>query len=150
MFDLETVMSINPVTVGPSDPLHRAEKLMREHRIRHLPVVDASGLLVGLLTQTDLLAASDSFLRDSTDRLATKDFPVEDAMITDIATVPPTASLRQAALYLEKNRFGCLPVVADGKLAGIITDTDFVGIAINLLEQLEEGEPLEDPFEELE
>lgn len=45
--------------------------------------------------------------------------------------------VRQAALFLEKHKIGCLPVVTGGTLQGIITDTDFVGVAINLLEQIE-------------
>ena len=64
-------------------------------------------------------------------------------MITDVATVDEHASLRKAALFLEKHRIGCLPVVTDGELRGIITDTDFVGVAINLLELIEETEPVE-------
>jgi CBS domain-containing protein len=74
---------------------------------------------------------------------------VQDVMVTKIATVESSASLRQAALFLEDRRIGCLPVVDDGKLVGIITDTDFVGVAINLLEQLEEEEPLEEEDSEL-
>jgi CBS domain-containing protein len=65
-------------------------------------------------------------------------------MVTDVATVDRQASLRQAALFLEKHRIGCLPVMSESKLTGIITDTDFVGVAINLLEQIEETEPLDD------
>jgi CBS domain-containing protein len=68
-------------------------------------------------------------------------------MVTDVATVDEHASLRQAALFLEKHRIGCLPVVTDGMLKGIITETDFVAVAINLLEQLEETEP-DDEFAE--
>ena len=56
----------------------------------------------------------------------------------------PSSSLRQAALFIEKHQIGCLPIVTDGILRGIITDTDFVGVAINLLEQLEESEPFDD------
>ena len=55
-------------------------------------------------------------------------------------------SLRQAALFLERHKIGCLPVVTNGKLKGIITDTDFVGVAINLLEQIEDTEPVEESF----
>ena len=69
-------------------------------------------------------------------------------MVTKVATVRENATLRQAALFLEKHRIGCLPVVTDGKLVGIITDTDFVGVAINLLEQIEELEPIEEEFAE--
>ena len=65
-------------------------------------------------------------------------------MVTDVATVNEHAGVRQAALFLEKHKIGCLPVVTDGNLRGIITDTDFVGVAINLLEQIETTEPEDD------
>ena len=71
---------------------------------------------------------------------------IEDAMVTDVATVDINASLRHAALFLEKHKIGCLPVLDDGKLAGIITDTDFVAVAINLLELAEETEPDEEEY----
>jgi CBS domain-containing protein len=144
MFDLETIMATELVTVHPSASLYRAGELMREHRIRHLPVVDEDNRLVGLLTQSDVLAASDSILKDRDSQLDVAHFPVEDAMVTEIDTVPSHASLRQAAMYLERHKIGCLPVVDEGKLVGIITDTDFVGVAINLLEQLEDFEPESD------
>ncbi|MBT8062786.1 MAG: CBS domain-containing protein [Gammaproteobacteria bacterium] len=140
MFELETIMTTDVVSVSPSDPVAKARLLMKDHRIRHLPVVSDSGELIGLVTQTDLFAAQDSFLREKDDRLPVRDFPVEDIMVTGIATVEKKASLRQAALFLEKHRFGCLPVVENGKLVGIVTDSDFVGVAINLLEQIEENE----------
>ncbi len=141
MFDLDVIMTTELVTVPPGASLEEARNLMREHRIRHLPVVDQQGGFVGLLTSTDVLAATDSLLRSSDDRIPAAQIPVGDVMVTEIATVLPTASLRQAALFLEKHKIGCLPVVRDGKLLGIVTDTDFVGVAINLLEQLEESEP---------
>ncbi len=144
MFDLEGIMATELITVHPSSSLYHAGKLMQEHRIRHLPVVDEDNRLVGLLTQSDVLAASDSILKDRDSQLEVAHFPVEDAMVTEIDTVPSHASLRQAALYLERHKIGCLPVVDDGKLVGIVTDTDFVGVAINLLEQLESFEPESD------
>ncbi|NND44745.1 MAG: CBS domain-containing protein [Xanthomonadales bacterium] len=140
MFSLDMIMTTDLVTVHPTDSFGKARELMRSHRIRHLPVVDEAGRLVGLLTQTDVFAATDSFLRDKEDRMPVRVFPVEDVMITEVATVEASASLRQAALFIEKNRIGCLPVTREGKLVGIITDSDFVGVAINLLEQLEEAE----------
>lgn len=140
MLSLDSIMTTELVTLSPSDTLEKARSLMRQHRIRHLPVVDDSGALVGLLTQSDLLAAADSFLRGRDERLPVASFPVEDVMVTRIASIEPEGSLRRAALYLEKNKIGCLPVVDGGRLVGIVTDTDFVGVAINLLEQLEEEE----------
>ena len=53
-------------------------------------------------------------------------------------------SLRQAALFLQSHKYGCLPVVAGERLVGIITDSDFISIAINLLEQVELAEEAED------
>ena len=140
MFKLDTIMTTDVITVSPSDPVGKAKLLMQKHRIRHLPVVSRSGDLVGLVTQTDLFAASDSFLREKDDRLPVTEFPVEDIMVTGIATIGQGASLREAALFLEKHHFSCLPVVNGSKLVGIVTDSDFVGVAINLLEHLEETE----------
>jgi CBS domain-containing protein len=70
-------------------------------------------------------------------------------MVKDVATVDVNASLRQAALFLEKHQIGCLPVLDDGSLVGIITETDFVAVAINLLEQIESAEPFDEDFDDL-
>jgi len=142
MFKIEDIMSTNLVTIAPAATLADAQSLMQKHRINHLPVVDHDDALVGLLTLTDVLTAADSKLRQDEGRIHAADICVNDVMVTDLATVDRRASLRQAALFLEKHRIGCLPVVNNGKLSGIITDTDFVAVAINLLEQIEESEPL--------
>lgn len=141
MFSLDVLMTTDLITVSPDATLADARKLMKDHRIRHLPVVEGDRKLVGLLTQTDVLAATDSRLRDEDNRIHASEVMVRDVMISKIATIDEKASLRRAALFLETHRIGCLPVVTGGQLVGIITDTDFVGIAINLLEQLEELEP---------
>ena len=133
-------MSTDLITVTPDDNLDTARTLMHDNKIHHLPVVEGDKL-VGLLTLTNVLAATDSFLRDEGSRLHARDIPVKNVMIADVATVDRKASLRRAAMFLERHRIGCLPVVSNGKLKGIITDTDFVGVAINLLEQMESVEP---------
>lgn len=148
MFTLDAIMTADVITISLSSTLAEARALMREHRIRHLPVVNESGEMVGLLTQSNVLAATDSVLRDEDNRIRAGEIPIEDVMVKKIATVDEKASLRQVALFLEKHRIGCLPVITDDKLVGIITDTDFVGVAINLLEQIEEFEPLEEEFED--
>lgn len=143
MMSLDMIMSTDLKTIAPGSDLATARSLMRDNRIHHLPVVDENNNLVGLLTLTNLLAATDSILRDKDSRMRAAEIAVEDIMITDVATVDEHASLRKAAMFLEKHRIGCLPVVTDGELHGIITDTDFVGVAINLLELIEETEPVE-------
>ena len=148
MMTLEMIMSTDLITITPEEILAAARELMHEKRIHHLPVVE-DGALVGLVTLTNVLAATDSFLRDDDSRIHATEIVVRDMMVTDVATVDEHASLRQAALFLEKHRIGCLPVVTDGELKGIITDTDFVAVAINLLEQLEE-EDLEGTDDDIE
>ena len=137
MMTLDMIMSTDLVTIAPTENLAKARELMHESRIHHLPVVE-DDQLVGLVTLTNVLAATDSFLRDDENRIHAKEIVIRDIMVTDVATVDEHASLRQAALFLEKHRIGCLPVMSDGELKGIITDTDFVAVAINLLEQIEE------------
>lgn len=147
MFSIDAIMSTNLITVSPAATLAEARSLMHDNRIHHLPVVEGD-TLVGLITLTNVLAATDSFLRDDNSRIHANEIGIKDAMVTDVATVDINASLRHAALFLEKHKIGCLPVLDDEKLVGIITDTDFVAVAINLLEQLEESEPFYDEFDE--
>ena len=144
MFTLDAVMTTELITLLPTANLAEARELMHRHKIHHLPVVDDNNTLIGLVTLTNVLAATDSILRDPNNSIHPQDVIVKDIMVTDVATVDERASLRQAALFLEKHRIGCLPVVTDGMLKGIITETDFVAVAINLLEQLEENEPDDD------
>ena len=147
MFTIEAIMTTDVVTIPPTASLADARELMHQHRFHHLPVVESDGKLVGLMTLSDVLAASDSSLRNDDSRIRAADITLREVMVTDIATVNESASLRQAALFIEKYKIGCLPVLSDGKLKGIITDSDFVAVAINLLEQLEETEPDDDEDE---
>lgn len=146
MFTIDEVMTTELITISPSMNLAEARTLMQENRIHHLPVVNEDNDLVGLLTLTDVLASTDSRLRDEDSRIHARDIHVREVMVSDVITVDARASLRQAALFIEKHKIGCLPVVRARKLMGIITDTDFVAVAINLLEQLEESDG-DDPDE---
>jgi CBS domain-containing protein len=149
MFSIDAIMSTELITIAPGASLADARELMQENRIHHLPVVENKDELVGLLSLTDVLRASDSSLRADEERIRATEIPVRDVMVTDVATVSHAASLRQAALFLEKYKIGCLPVISGEKLVGIITDSDFVAVAINLLEQLEESEPDDDELDDL-
>lgn len=137
MMKIDEIMTTDLITIPPSESLETARSLMHDNQIHHLPVVEGDAKLVGLLTLTNVLAATDSILRDEDNRMQAKDIEVRDIMVRDLATVDERASLRQAALFLEKHKIGCLPVVTGKRLRGIVTDTDFVAVAINLLEQME-------------
>ena len=148
MFSIEAIMSTNLITLAPSATLAEARTLMHEHRIHHIPVVKDEKL-VGLVTLTNVLAATDSFLRDPQNRIHANEITIAEAMVSDVATVDVNASLRHAALFIERHKIGCLPVMDGEKLVGIITETDFIAVAINLLEQIEETEPPAEDFDDV-
>jgi CBS domain-containing membrane protein len=143
MFNVVDIMTTELHTLTPDDSMRDARKLMAEHNIRHIPIVEGNQRLVGLLSQRDVLAAADSSLLAHADEADSVEshIAVSSVMTKDPATIDEHASLRGAALYLQKHRIGCLPVVKDRALVGIITDSDFVAIAINLMEQIESTEP---------
>lgn len=151
MITIEEVMTTKLHTLSEKDSLQDAIQLMADKHIRHIPIVDAKGKLTGIVSHGDVLAATDSTLHAQDERQSPASVPISKIMTRDVATVDENASLRSAARYLERYKYGCLPVVTKGKLKGIITDSDFIAVAINLLEQLEEMEPdRSDDYEETE
>jgi CBS domain-containing protein len=156
MFTVEEFMITDLYTLSPDDSLFIAQSLMMEKNVRHLPVVNEEKHLIGLLTHRDLLAAAESTLDEGEPeytphgrkkpitKLCNLSRNVSEVMTTKLKVVEPKVSLRDAAIHLQKFRHGCLPVVENEKLIGIITDSDFVTIAINLIEQFEDTEPYND------
>lgn len=132
MMTINEIMTINPITLGQDALLVDAAGLMKAHRIRHVPIVNDNKELLGLITQRDLLAAAS--VEAGSDA-------VRDIMRRKVYTISENADLRSAALMMQEHKIGALPVLRDGKLIGIITDSDYVALAINLLEQLDVSEP---------
>lgn len=137
MITIDEFMTSDPFTLGETNTIDDARSVMTEKHIRHIPITDKAGHLLGLVTQRDILKATAPDTAGSDDGSNKK---LSDIMIQDISTVHPKDSVRQAAIYLQSHKYGCLPVVADDLLVGIITDSDFIDIAINLLEQAELAE----------
>jgi len=151
MIKIEDMMTRNPHTLLRSHSLSDAKHLMEEHEIRHIPVVDTENRLLGVVTQRDVLAAQESSLQKiPEDQSHTLTTPLDIAMRRNVMSVDPHAGLKESAVYMQKHKVGCLPVVFNQELVGIITDSDFVTIAIHLLELQEEIEPNDDAFTELE
>lgn len=144
MIKVEDMMTRNPHTLLRSHSLAEAKNTMEALDIRHIPVVDAERRLLGVVTQRDILAAQESSLQNiPSSQSYTLATPLNEVMHRNIMTVEPRAGLKESATYMQKHKVGCLPVVEDGELVGIITDSDFVTIAINLLELQEDTEPEE-------
>ena len=130
------IMSTDLVTLKEDDDLGLAENVMRFGRIRHLPVV-TNGKLVGLVTHRDILRAQVSSLADLPleDRNELKlSIPAREIMKKDIETIGPDETVLDAAKILKENKYGCLPVVNNRKLIGIITEADFIDLVIRALE----------------
>lgn len=142
MITVDEIMSVGVQTLYQKDSLADAKILMANNDIHHIPILNDAGEVVGLVSHRDVLAASGSSIDNNTD-LDPAQISIEQFMTHNVTTVDGRASLREAALFLQKHQYGCLPVVTDGQLKGIITDSDFVAVAIDLLEQSEEIEPEE-------
>ena len=143
MITVNEIMSVDLRTLTKNDTLADARRLMSSSHIHHIPIVTADNHLVGLVSHRDVLAATESQFSDTAIIQNSNEINIGEIMTHDVTTVDPRANLRQAAVYLQKHDYGCLPVVEDKELVGIITDSDFVGVAINLLEQMEDIEPTE-------
>ena len=125
-----TLMTSPPITVRPEDRLATAWRIMRTRRIRHLPVLDGSGRLVGLVTHRDLLAASSSSIIASSeeDRVQLLTWAhVGDVMETHLSVAHPDDNAAEAGERLLRHKIGCLPVVeGDAQLVGVVTEEDFL------------------------
>jgi len=122
-------MKRNPVFVDEGDSMKKAMDLLKEHEIRHLPVLKDGERLVGILSERDIKQASPSpataleireiyYLLDKV--------KVKQIMTRRPYTVSSSAPIEEAALIIREKKIGCLPVVDDGKLVGILTETDII------------------------
>jgi len=120
-------MSTDLFTVSPDDLIDLAASVMDWRHIRHVPVEDQEGRLVGLITHRGLLR----MMISNADKLTT----VREIMIPDPLTVTPSTSSLEAMELMRTNRVGCLPVVEGDQLVGIITSYDFLEAAAKLFHQ---------------
>lgn len=131
MLRVRDAMTRDVVTVGPEAGANEAWGLCREKNIWHLPVVDG-GRLVGIVSDRDLRDVSPP--RGTGDQENTLAWVrVRDIMTASIITAHPLDTIDHAARAIYENRINCLPVVADGELAGIITSSDLVRILVELV-----------------
>jgi len=123
---VRTIMQEKIVTISAGESLSTVEDIMRLGRVRHMPVV-SSGRLVGVVSERDLLRTSLSSL--SSHRTAERKAFLYAVEIGRVMSQPPIviapdATVRQAAQVMAENKIGCLPVVEDEELVGIVTETD--------------------------
>jgi CBS domain-containing protein len=120
-------MSTDLFTVSPDDLIDLAASVMDWRHIRHVPVEDQEGRLVGLITHRGLLR----MMINNADEVTT----VREIMIPDPVTVTPSTSSLEAMELMRTNRVGCLPVIEGDQLVGIITSYDFLEATAKLFHQ---------------
>jgi CBS domain-containing protein len=129
------LMTRDVVTLRPTDKLSTAEDVMHLGRMRHMPVLDDDGRLIGIVSQRDLFhnalvrlmgykVADAQELRDA--------HTVAEAMTSNVVTVPPDTPLHEAARLMAERKIGSLVVIDDGKLMGILTEGDFVALVARM------------------
>ncbi len=125
---VKDIMTKEVATLSSEDELSLANDIMRLGRIRHLPVVSGE-TLVGIISERDLfrssLAQALGYGHKDT-REVMKTLHIKDIMVKQVATVAPDTDLRVAVAIMAERKIGCLPVVQDNKLMGLVTETDIL------------------------
>lgn len=143
MLKVKDIMTSDIFTLKQTDNLALARSVMNLARIRHIPIVSDDNHFIGLLTHRDILAATVSKLADvdsQTQEEIDLGIPVMEIMNLNVKSVSSEDSLRDAASLLLEHKFGCLPVVDNDILVGIITEADFLSLTISLLDALKDGD----------
>ena len=138
---ISKIMTRKLITLKITDDLFKAEKLFKEHRIRHIPVVDNQKHIVGMLSLTDLNRISflDSYDEDEIqiDNAIYEMLCIEQLMVKSIVKITSDVTIKDAAEILAKNEFHALPVVDNGVLVGIVTTTDLLLYLVSYCESEE-------------
>lgn len=134
---VSTIMTSNIVTLNLTDSLTQAEKLFKEHKIRHLPIVSGNKL-VGILSYTDLLKISLADTVDENDTVIDTTvynmFSLEQVMVKKVITIQADDNIKDAAEILVDKDFRALPVLDGSVLVGMLTTTDLIKYLLKLYE----------------
>lgn len=132
---ISAIMTKDVITLNHLDNLETAETLFKKNNIRHIPVVSGEKI-IGMLSYTDLLRISFADAIDdneqNVDTVVYNMFTIEQVMAKNLVSVNVNTTIKEVAEILAKKEFHALPVVNDGKLAGIVTTTDLINYLINL------------------
>lgn len=139
MLAVKDLMTKDVFTLRELDTLRTARSMMSLARIRHIPIVSENMDFKGLVTHRDILDATLSRFADVDKK--TQDeldlgIPIHELMRTDVHVVSPETPLHDAIETLLTHKYGCLPVLDSGKLAGIITEADFLKLTLRLMDTL--------------
>lgn len=139
---LEQMMKKDVLTLHPTNTIKEAINLLREKKIRHLPITNADGSVVGVVTDRDIKDATPSNLLDSQNH-DIFETPIEEIMTKNPVIGHPLDFVEEVASIFYEQQIGCLPIVSGGKLVGIVTETDLLYKYIELTGSLQPGSQIE-------
>ena len=142
MLKIKDIMTTEVFVLHATQTLELVRSLMRIKHVRHVPIVEQDNTFVGLMTHRDLLAQTISHLADVDDNeqeYLDRHIHIMSIMKTDVITADPDMDVCEAISLLLENKYGCLPVVTDGKLVGIVTEADFLKLTQKLLRKTEKS-----------
>ena len=126
------IMTVEVTTLGRNDTLLLAKDIMNLGRVRHFPVVEDDEL-VGVVSQRDLYRASLGTVMqygEKAQRAFLESVAVKEVM-ADPISISPDATVRDAARLMLEHKIGCLPVLEDSRLVGIVTETDMLQVVVD-------------------
>ncbi len=131
-------MAKNLITTGPDTKLSLAREIMRKHKIRHLPVVDEEGLLIGIVSDRDMRSAMPSSLlsREDYEKTLAKvmEHSVREIMTENPLTISVYYTIQDTLLVMRQKRVGALPVIDEqGYLKGILSTRDLLSSFVNVM-----------------
>ena len=130
------IMNTDVCTCRASDRLDSVREVMSKRRFRHVPVVADDGRIIGILCDRDIRTSS--FGMDthgsSLSELVVANIPVSEIMVMETVTVSPDTHVAAALDIMKEKRISCLPVVAGGKIVGIVTGADFLALLRRLFD----------------
>lgn len=138
MLKVKDIMTSEVFVLHATQTLELVRSLMRIKHVRHVPIVDPDNTFVGLMTHRDLLAQTISHLAgidEEEQEYLDRHIHIMNIMKTDVTTADPEMDVCTAIKTLLAHKYGCLPVVANGKLVGIVTEADFLNLTLDLLEK---------------
>ncbi|WP_227936574.1 acetoin utilization AcuB family protein [Alkalihalobacillus deserti] len=129
---IEHIMKKNVITLRDTSTIKEAMQLLELHQIRHIPVINENQILVGIVSDSDIRDASPSIFH-FTDHL--EDFlkPISTIMKKNVITAHPLDFVEEVSSLFYENHIGCLPILDDDELVGIVTETDMLHTLVELM-----------------
>lgn len=124
MLEARDVMTKEVITIGPEVTLAEAIKVLIEHKISGMPVVNASGEMVGIISEKDILNFAFSGNLQNT--------KVKEVMVKNVISFPPDADINSITLAIASHHFRRVPIVENGKVVGIISRRDIIRVALQI------------------